>query len=488
MMTCLRIQRSLPYGRRNIVQFNSLWLTFIFGALFFSTAAEASNIRILSIGESMMVESSTLGLTNEVHISNGDILRVRSLQSGVVMTAKKLGSTTVRWGNGTSNSSMQIWVLPKSQTIGARTLTKHLLSRPSLKLEYDALPQLVVVGELDKLETWQELSDLARTFEFQWLMRARIQPHLRSDVESALRRQLAARGWSGLSFDLQMDGWTALLAPEQARKTLAKERQLLGQHGVELRVSSGVVGIEPMIRTQIRVTELRRSTMRRMGIRPPQAMAIDLLPTISPTSGFAGQLQAQIEFFEDQGHAKMLAAPTLLCRSGGKANFFAGGEIPLRLVSERSAQVEWKRYGIGLEIHPIADAEGRLRIRLGTEISELDASVRTDGLPGLTTHRMNTEFNLQKAGTLVLSGLFRRDQGESRHGWPGLLDIPILGALFSSREFSRRESELVIFVSPEVINVDAPSDQPNQKQFPLLKRPEQRQSASVRYHFQTVNP
>ncbi len=487
MTTCFEFLRCF-FHRERAKYRSPLILPYILQALLHSGEAYSEQIRILAIGESFAIDAHQLGFSRELHISNGDVLRLKSLQSGAVLTAKKLGSTTVRWGSGATDTSLRVWILPKAQSRGARLFTENLKLWPSLRLEVEALPQLVVVGELHALDIWRELSDLARTFGFQWFMRAHIRAEIRNEVEVALRRSLASRGWSGLSFDLQPDGWTALLSPGQARKTLAQERNVLGQHGVELRVSSGVVGLEPMVRTQIRVTELRRSTMRRMGLRPPQALAFDLLPTLSPTAGSGGQLQAQIEFFEDQGEAKMLAAPTLLCRSGGKAQFFAGGEIPLRLVSERSAQVEWKRYGIGLEIHPTADAEGRLKIKLGTEISELDTSVSTDGLPGLTSHRMNTEFNLQRAGTLVLSGLFRRDHGDSEHGWPGLKNLPVLGSLFSSRDFTSRESELVIFVSPEVITVDSSSNTSIQNQAPLLSPPHQRRRAAAQTRFLKVNP
>ncbi|HRK07130.1 MAG TPA: hypothetical protein PLZ57_05125 [Pseudobdellovibrionaceae bacterium] len=449
-------------------------------------AAEASNStdpRILAIGESLHIEASQLGASREIHISHGEVVRAKSLQDGIVLTGKKLGSAILRFG--ANQKPWRIWILPKAQARGAKKLVEQLKLWPNLHLETDALPQLIVGGELQDIGIWRELTLLARRMDYQWLMRAQISAEIRNEVESELRRDLAARGWSGLSFDLRSGGWTALLSPEQFKKTRAQERQILGHLGVELRVSSGVVGLEPMIRTQIRVTELRKSSMRRMGIRPPKALSFDLLPTLAPSTGPSGQLQAQIEFFEDQGEAKMLAAPTLLCRSGGRAQFFAGGEIPLRLVSERSAQVEWKRYGIGLEIQPVADAQGRLKIKLGTEISELDTSVSTDGLPGLTSHRVNTEFNLQRAGTLVLSGLFRRDRGNSRHGWPGLQSLPILGSLFSSRDFTQRESELVIFVSPEVITEDSASspasgDSPN-PEAPLLKMPRDRAKLATQH-------
>ncbi len=442
----------------------------------------STETRILSIGESLFIEASQLGINREIHISNGDVLKAKSLQDGIVVTGKKLGSAILRFG--TNQTAWRIWILPKAQSRGAQRLVEQLKLWPNLHLATEALPQLIVSGELQDVGIWRELTQLAHRMDYQWLMQAQIAEDIRSGVESELRRQLAARGWSGLSFDLRSGGWTALLSPDQFRKTRAQERQVLGHLGVELRVSSGVVGLEPMIRTQIRVTELRKSSMRRMGIRPPKALSFDLLPSLAPSSGPSGQLQAQIEFFEDQGEAKMLAAPTLLCRSGGRAQFFAGGEIPLRLISERSAQVEWKRYGIGLEIQPVADAQGRLKVKLGTEISELDSSVSTDGLPGLTSHRVNTEFNLQRAGTLVLSGLFRRDQGNSRHGWPGLQSLPILGSLFSSRDFSQRESELVIFVSPEVISEDAASAPSSvgapASEAPLLKMPRDRVNFAAR--------
>jgi pilus assembly protein CpaC len=145
----------------------------------------------------------------------------------------------------------------------------------------------------------------------------------------------------------------------------------------------------------------------------------------------------------------------LLCRSGKEAEFMAGGEFPVKVSSFRSSEVVWKSYGIRLHVKPLADVSGRMSIAIETEVSELDESHKTDDqIPGLFTNKMQTHFDLTRSRTIALSGLIKSGQSRHSSGLPGLSSLPILGPLFSSQEFKDEQSELVIFVTPEVMKAD----------------------------------
>lgn len=163
-------------------------------------------------------------------------------------------------------------------------------------------------------------------------------------------------------------------------------------------------------------------------------------------------LNAQLNLMEENGSAAILARPTLSTRSGSKASFLAGGEFPYSVSNVNGTTISFKPYGIRLDIEPRVDHNGVIRARIMSEVSDIDTSVSTVAGPALRTRKTETEFNVQEGGTIVLSGLLRRDTGASLDKVPFLGDIPILGALFRSRRFQNNETELVVFVTPVAID------------------------------------
>jgi Flp pilus assembly secretin CpaC len=132
-------------------------------------------------------------------------------------------------------------------------------------------------------------------------------------------------------------------------------------------------------------------------------------------------------------------------------------QIGISWPSSVHAQITWKQYGVVLKIKPKADFSGRMSIGLETEVSSIDRSNMVDGIPGLFTNRIETHFDLTTSRTIVLSGLIKKEWGDAMQGLPGLSNIPVLGALFGSRDFQEQRSELVVFVTPEVARPDQES-------------------------------
>jgi len=163
-----------------------------------------------------------------------------------------------------------------------------------------------------------------------------------------------------------------------------------------------------------------------------------------------GSFFGRLNLLAQKGDAVILASPRLSARNRGEASFLAGGEIPVPVASATGTpSVTFKEYGIRLNIlEPIADAAGTIRARIRTEVSSLDRSVAAQGVPGLLSRRTETEFNLRNGETLVLSGVLQREQQSDENAIPHLGDVPVLGSLFRSRRFNNRESELVVFVTP----------------------------------------
>lgn len=163
-------------------------------------------------------------------------------------------------------------------------------------------------------------------------------------------------------------------------------------------------------------------------------------------------LNAQLTLLEQDGKASILAEPQLSTRSGYHASFLAGGEFPYSVATVNGVTVLFKPYGIKLDIEPKVGRNGVIRAVVDAEVSAIDASVSTTSGPALTSRRTETEFNVRNGETIVLSGLLQRAASTDIDKVPFLGDIPILGALFRSKRFQNKETELVVFVTPSIVD------------------------------------
>jgi pilus assembly protein CpaC len=184
--------------------------------------------------------------------------------------------------------------------------------------------------------------------------------------------------------------------------------------------------------------------------RPPSSLTV--------VSALNLGLAAQLNLLEQQGSAVMLAEPHLSTRSGFKASFLAGGELPYSVANVNGVSVMFKPYGIKLEIEPRVGNGGVIRAVIDTEVSSIDPSVTTPTGPGLLSRRARTEFNVIEGETIVLSGLLQRGVSTDVEKVPLLGDIPVIGALFRSKRFQNKETELVIFVTPRIVDSNSQAD------------------------------
>ena len=239
------------------------------------------------------------------------------------------------------------------------------------------------------------------------------------------------------------------------------------------------VRMESMVRMRVRMVEFRKSAVGRLGIRwaddingpgystvgdvignnlfRPAAEGFEGLPTnVNPFStyfGIATNVTSRINLLAANGDAVTLAEPVLTARNGGTASFLAGGEVPFPTVGDNGQTViQFKEYGIKLNVAPRVDEFGHVHTAIETEISQLDEAVSIQGTPGLLTRRAETQVNVRSGETIVISGLLSSESSDDVHKLPGLGSLPILGRFF--RSSSRRDSvrELVIFVTPEVVD------------------------------------
>jgi pilus assembly protein CpaC len=236
------------------------------------------------------------------------------------------------------------------------------------------------------------------------------------------------------------------------------------------------ISMKKMVYMKVQIIEMRRSVLENIGLQWPgsftgpmvgfsgnfgsdqpqtQGAMKGILPVphrgLSTYLGLSTLINTTINLAENNGDAYTLAEPELSARSGGEAMFLAGGQVPLPAVSSLGGgSVEFKDYGVRLSIKPVADDLGNISATIKTEISSIDSSVSVSGIPGFLTRQSESEINVRNGQTIVMSGLVNTAMASDATKVPGLSNIPVLGRLFRSDNFTSGRTDLVILVTPTV--------------------------------------
>lgn len=184
-------------------------------------------------------------------------------------------------------------------------------------------------------------------------------------------------------------------------------------------------------------------------------------------------LQGVIQALERIGLVRTLAEPNLTAVSGESARFLAGGEFPVPVGRDRDGNItiEYKSFGVGLSFTPVVLSGGRISLQLSTEVSELTntgaltlqggSSIDSDGtvsviqgltLPALNVRRTETTVELPSGGSIAIGGLIQQQMRQNLDAFPGIKDLPVLGALFRSRDYQNNETELVVTVTAYLVD------------------------------------
>ena len=200
--------------------------------------------------------------------------------------------------------------------------------------------------------------------------------------------------------------------------------------------------------------------------------------TIPPATRFltiltdfgTNDLLAFLEAQEQSGNARLLAEPTIMTANRELATFLAGGELPIPVVQggggtggQTAVSIQFREFGIRLRFTPEIVSDSLIKLQVTPEVSSLDFTnaVLLQGfrIPALRTRRIESTVDVRRNTSLVLSGLFSNEEERVKTGVPLLKDIPILGQLFSSTRFQRNESELIVVVTPVIVDPMRPRNE-----------------------------
>lgn len=182
---------------------------------------------------------------------------------------------------------------------------------------------------------------------------------------------------------------------------------------------------------------------------------------IGSLTGGRFDINTVVDALEGEGFLSILAEPNLTALSGETASFLAGGEFPVPVPDgQGNFALEFKEFGIGLQFRPTVLSEGKIILQVAPEVSQISnvgaISINGISVPAISTRRVETTVELGSGQTFAIAGLLQNTITQDVSKFPGLADIPILGALFKSDRFQKSETELVIIVTPYIVRpVDA---------------------------------
>lgn len=259
-----------------------------------------------------------------------------------------------------------------------------------------------------------------------------------------------------------------VLSAEQAEDVM----RVAGQFAELERIINRLDIAEPQqVNLQVRIAEVSRNMDRQLGIRWNElgiANGVSFRGGTGVTGGFGVDvnrtfngglnLSVMLEALSEEGLATILAEPNLTARSGEPASFLAGGEFPFQSVdADGNPETDFKDFGIGLSFTPTVIDGNRISLNVAVEASDLDFS-RGTGVPSLSTRRATTVVDLGSGQSFAIAGLIEDSSSQDVARVPGLGSIPILGALFRSTGFQRGQTELVILVTPTLVQPSRPED------------------------------
>lgn len=393
-----------------------------------------SNEIHLEIGEKYLIDKSV----TEVWIENKKVLEARAPKTKPHLKALKTGVSYVRL-----NSTLHRFSVSELGTAQAYQIWSRLLAdSPQIRLAY-CEHRLCLKGdlhnesELEQLLNWKE--SYPGPIYFALNMKNEMKPLIQKKLSEYFRKKSLTP--SKIEFGRP---WTIYYSQKKNYEPAISD---LGLIQVQ---SDKTTDVADNLKVSVKIVELTKNFEQKLGLHWPDAYQAQV---ITPNQfKWASSFDVALSAAEKSGEAKILASPNLLCRSGKEANFFAGGEFPIKIINTRSHDVTWKRYGIGLKLLPQIDPMGQMSLKVETEVSTLDRSLVVDDIPAIHSNKVSSHFDLIEAQTIALSGLIKSEFSESSEGIPLLKNIPVLGRLFSSKNFQENKSELVIFVTPELAN------------------------------------
>jgi pilus assembly protein CpaC len=272
-------------------------------------------------------------------------------------------------------------------------------------------------------------------------------------------------------------------SPDQAQRAFDVASRLVGS---DAKVVNNIsVRGRDQVMLKVKVAEVKREVLKQLGVdvsaslqygsarvlfnsvNPFVASGASPLSALASNFGVNPNITAVLRAMERAGVMRTLAEPSLTAISGETANFMAGGEIPIPVGLDCSnnatscqPKIEFKKFGVSLAFTPVVLSAGRISLKVMTEVSNISYQNSINlqqnvgfsaTIPSIETRRAETTVEIPSGGSLAMAGMIQQQTKQAINGFPGLMQIPILGTLFKSRDFINDQSELMVLITPYTV-------------------------------------
>jgi len=406
----------------------------------------------------------------QVAIGDPKVVDVKLISEGrqILITAIGKGSTDVlTWDMYGKQSSTVVQVIVKDVRLIRNEVQGILGDIEGVEVRVVG-ERIVIDGEVYTRRDFDRIKTVAGVYPSEVTVLARMSPSVTRLIASEINRSLLKNGYAdvraeGIGSKIFLEG---TVLKKEDLETIETLSSAYFDTCVNLIRVGGIA--EDLVLIDITFVELGKTLLEKVGVDWDDSMrfqvtsieySIDLVQSGANSGSIdleAGRdFGANLNLLQNNSLARILAHPRLVCKSGEEAEFVAGGEIPIVLILADRAVVEYKQYGIILNISPLAHRDGRVSASVEAVNSSLDFAVQVNSYPGLKTRSVDTYVTLDKDKVLVLSGLVDQQDAKAVNKVPVIGNFPILGELFKSRDFENKDSELVIFLTASLMSPES---------------------------------
>jgi pilus assembly protein CpaC len=426
--------------------------------------AEKTDNRYLSVPLNRSTLVTLDKAMSEVMVANPEIADIHAHNSqNLTVVAKKLGRTNVRVFDKDGKLMREFDVTVTHDLPAIRRALKNFLPDETIGVEM-VNTSIALTGQISNATVAEQAVKIVQDFA-------------RTDSAARANSEPVSKGRDQLS----------------EYPDILNLMQVVSGQQVQLRVRVGEINREALKRLGFDLNYVSSLTGSGIGIGTgtgiagigaggtPGVFSFSGDPADSYRGIFAGRWQPDspngktlaglIKLLEQEGLFKLLAEPNIVAISGEEAEFLAGGEIPIPVVqgtsgtrsdSNNSISIQYKPFGVAVKFTPFVLSENRIRMMVQPEVSEISTqnAIQVSGftVPAITTRRAKTTVELAPGESYMIAGLIKDQTRAQIDQIPGAKELPVLGALFRSTEFRRNESELVIAVTPYVVDPVKSSD------------------------------
>lgn len=387
--------------------------------------AAARTLKVLSPNETIFLEVDPGA---SIEVSRSDVITVKDLGDRLQIRAKKMGTCTLQAGA----DSYLIEVVSTQAAQGYRSV--HKSRYKGLKIS-PGKKGVVVTGKLLRLSDYR---DLVESLPPGWSFQAEVPPDLQDEMTHWIQSRLQVLGQ--IQVPLHYDPAPLALLPPGA---FTKMQPTLRRLGLAHLVSTAALEVEDTLPVTFLFAEISLQHLRDLGVEPPGATPLQVVPSLRGPD----EVMVQVDHLAGRGLARKLAQPRLTLTSRKATKYHDGGEIPIRTRGFASADVQWKPYGLMLEVKPVF-YQNHIKMDLKLELSSLDASTGSQEAPGIKRKGYESEIFIGKNSPAILLDVLGTQASEQTTGLPVLEKVPLLGGLFRTQKTLQQRSRSCLVILP----------------------------------------